>query len=258
MSKEAIHLSPIERELRFSKWCEREGINMFLFDLDDTICSTRQVFTDEMNNAYDYLSQKVPSVPREQWREEIEDANNRLFEEYGVSPNRWNHVVDELKERHNLPREVSDMTRMIFQRIYTTPLVMLDGAEEELSFVKKIDMPIGIVTHAGQKWTWKKFNWLNLERFVNWDDIFMVDENGHKTTESWRDAIGYFGVEAKDCVVIGDSPRSDINPAWEAGVRHCFLVEDPNQWTVHNEAVPTEVKRVSSLAQIQEVVLQEI
>lgn len=37
-------LTPIEKELRFGSWCKKSGVARFLFDLDDTICGTREVF----------------------------------------------------------------------------------------------------------------------------------------------------------------------------------------------------------------------
>jgi FMN phosphatase YigB (HAD superfamily) len=243
MSTELRHLTPIEKELRCSQWCRSEGIKRFLFDLDDTICPTRSVFREVMSQAYDFLAANAPVVSREKWKEEVETTNNRLFEELGVNSNRWNHVVDELAGKYFLSEDIKQKTKQVFQLIYTTPLAMVEGAEAGLGFIKKMEIPIGIVTHAGLEWTWKKYNWLALRRFIEWDDVFIVDENKHKTSESWVQAIRYFGLSAEECAVVGDSPRSDINPAWEAGVRHCFLVEDPRQWSVHNQPVDPSVKK---------------
>lgn len=255
MQKEKYLLNPNERELCFVQWCKDEGIRRFLFDLDDTICPTRQVFREVMSQVYDFLAISVTVVSREKWREEVETINNRFFEQLGVNSNRWNHVVDELTEKYSLGEEIKQETKRIFQLIYATPLAMMKGAEEGLGFIKNVGVPIGIVTHASLDWTWKKYDWLDLGRFVNKDEIFIVDENGHKTSESWTQAIQYFGLVPEQCVVVGDSPRSDINPAREAGVRHCFLVEDPNQWSVHNQPVDQSVKKIGNLGQIVEALL---
>lgn len=256
MSKETGDLTPIEKEFRFNEWCQKEGVKRFLFDLDDTICPTRGIFREVMAQAYDYLALQVPTVSREKWKEEVEAVNNRLFEKLGVNSNRWNYVVDELSARYSLNGEVDQEAKRIFQLIYSTPLPMMEGAEEGLGFIKKVNVPIGIVTHAGQEWTWRKYNWLGLNRFVEWDDVYVVDENGHKTSESWKQAVGYFKLKPEECAVVGDSPRSDVNPAWEIGVRHCFLLEDPKQWSVHNQPVNPQVKRIGRLIQIPNVVLE--
>lgn len=256
MSREFADLAPIEKELHFGEWCKKEGIKRFLFDLDDTICSTIGVFRDVMAQAYDYLALQAPFASRDKWKEEVEAINNRLFEELGVNPNRWNHIVDELSLKYSLGEEISQETKRIFQLIYSIPLSISEGAGDGLAFIKKVGIPIGIVTHAGQEWTWRKYNWLGLDRFVEWDDVFVVDENGHKTSESWAQAIKYFGLKAEECAVVGDSPRSDINPAWEIGVRHCFLLEDPKQWSVHNQPVNPGVRRIGYLSQIPDVILE--
>lgn len=245
-----------ERETRFSEWCDKEGIKRFLFDLDDTICPTREVFRSIMSQAYGYLVDKAPTLSREEWQEEIETINNRLFEKLGVRSSRWDYVVDELDEKHTLGEGVVDEVKEIFQQIYTTPIPMFEGAEEGLGFIKNVGVPIGIVTHAGEEWTAKKYEWLDLGRFVDWESIYIVDEEGHKTSESWMQAIAHFGLEVGNCAVVGDSPRSDINPVWELGVKHCFLVNDSKQWTVHNQPVDNTVMRIDHLNQIPDVVFE--
>ena len=256
MSKEQLP-NPTERKTRFVQWCKDEGIEKFLFDLDDTVCSTREVFMDFMSQAYDHLASNAPHIAREKWEEEIKIINNRLFEKMGVSPNRWNLAVDELAEKYSLGGEINQETKRIFQLIYTTPLVLKNNAEEGLAFVKESEIPMGFVTHAGEAWTWKKYDWLGLNRFVSKNDFFIVDENGHKTSESWTQAIDYFGLAPNQVAIAGDSPRSDINPAWEVGVKHCFLVEDKNQWSVHKQPVHQNVKKISHLNQIAEAILEQ-
>lgn len=256
MSKEACGLTQVEMENGFREWGRRERIKRILLDMDGTICPTGKLFKIFMNQAYDLLSSRNPAVSRGMWKDEIEEINDHSFETYGVNPKRWDHVVDELTTRHSLSHDIGMETKHIFQQIYITPLSWLEGAEEGLEFFRRTGFPIGIVTHAGEAWTGRKYGWLGLDRYVKWDDIFLVDENGHKTTESWKQGIKYFKLMPVNCAAVGDSPRSDINPAWEAGVRHCFLVEDPDQWSVHNQSVDPRVYRIKSLNQIPRAVLE--
>lgn len=247
-----------DKETRFSEWCNREGIKRFLFDLDDTICPTKEVFRSIMSQAYDYLATEASVLSKEEWQEKIETVNNRFFEKLGVRSSRWNYVVDELGETYALDERIKEKAKAIFQQIYTTPVSMFEGAEDGLGFIKRTGIPIGVVTHAGEEWTAKKYEWLDLGRFVEREDIFIVDENGHKTSKSWMQAIQHFGLEVGDCAVVGDSPRSDINPVWELGVRHCFLVNDPKQWSVHNQPVDDSVRRIDRLDHIVDVVLGSV
>lgn len=245
----------VQLSQHFTDWCGKEGIKRVLLDLDDTYCSTSEVFREILSQVYVYLETNAPFLSRNEWKNQVQTTNNRLFEQMGVRKTRWNDVVDELAEKHALDRGVTCETKRIFQLIYTTPIQPKDGAEEGLSFLKETGVPLGIVTHANEYWTWMKYDWLRLDRFVKKDDFFIVDENGHKTVESWKQAIEHFGLTPSQCVVVGDSPRSDINPAWELGVRHCFLVEDDKQWSVHQQPVHDEVKVIKHLNQIAEAVL---
>lgn len=256
MSKELGLLTPIEKELRFNVWRKKNGIARFLFDLDDTICGTRKVFRNCMSTAYDFLAVNAPVISRDNWQKLIEETNNRLFEQFAVNPNRWNMVVEELAKLYELPAKVQEATKQIFSQIYLIPPEILEGVEQGLDFLVKVDTPIGIVTHAGEEWTWRKYNWLNLKRYVNWDDVFIVDEDKHKTSESWLRGVKYFGLKPVECAMAGDSPRSDINPAWEIGVRQCFLIKDPKQWTVHKQPVDKSVKKITNLSQIVDVIMK--
>lgn len=255
MSIEFGDLSPIERELHFSLVCKKEGIERLFFDLDGTICDTPRVIRMMEARVYDLLAENAPVLSREGWKGEVVTANDRLFETLAVNPIRWSCVVDELADKFGLDERISREAKRIFGLIYTTPIPMMEGAEEGLAFIKKSGLPMGIVTHADRSWTLMKYNWLNLRRFVDWDDVFVVDQDHHKTWMSWREAVGYFRLRAIQCAVVGDSPRSDINPAWEAGVRHCFLVESPSLWSVHDQPVDPSVYKISHLGQIAEAVL---
>lgn len=247
------YISPIEQELHFNQWAQKNGIKQFLFDFDDTICVTGKVFRESNSQVINFLATTNQTLTQDQWKKEVESIDNKSFEKYGVNSNRWNDVVDELADKHNLNLEARQTTKDIFQKIFNTPIEMLEGSEKTLQFITKIGIPIGIVTHASREWTWKKYNWLNLQRFLNWDDVFVINENGHKTHESWQDAIKYFHLNPQDCAVVGDSPRSDINPAQKAGVKHCFLIENPVPWSIHQQPVHPNTRVIKNLSQLIEI-----
>lgn len=244
---EAKSLSPIENELLFRKWNEKNGIELYLLDGDDTIWDIQGIFRKFLSESYGYLSQEVPLLSPKEWEAKIIEINNELFEKVGVNPNRWNLVMDRLSAEQNLPPNVSGKALDILKKIYLTPPDFLEGSEEGLEFLRKTQTPFGIVTHANNAWTWEKYQWLGLSRYLSWDNIFIVDENRHKTAESWKEAFAYFHVPAEKVAVVGDSPRSDINPAREAGARHCFLINNAKRWTIHNQPVDAEVITINSL-----------
>jgi len=250
MQVEFSHRSPIEKELSFSNWIKKEGIKRILLDLDDTICPTRSLFQWKIHDVCQFLYQAYPKKLPQHWKQEIQVINDQLFEKHGVNPNCWNFLVNDLKKANSISRDTTNKILKIFNSIYSTPLSFLPGAEDGLTFLKKTNQPIGIVTHANRDWTWKKYNWLGLDRFVDWDDVYVVDENGHKTADSWNNSINYFRLKPNECVGVGDSPRSDINPLMSIGVRHCFLIDDSNLWSIHQQPVDPSVRLINNLSQI--------
>lgn len=258
MQVELGHLSTTKKELLFRRWCDKRNIDCFLLDLDDTVCGTRRIFIHRTSQAADFLATNAPVLSRKRWKEAIETVNDRLFETLGVISQRWNHVIDELADQNKIPIHVRRGAKQILRRIYTTPPEMLDGAEAGLQFLRRVNMPFGIVTHANSKWTWKKYNWLGLQKYLDWNDVFIVGEHGHKTSESWVRAAQYFGLKIRRCAVAGDSPRSDINPAREAGAEHCFLVKDPTLWSIHQQPVDPSTHVIDHLGQLSEIGREEL
>jgi len=245
MAKEG--LSNIEKELRFRKWCSNKKIKRFLLDLDDTISLTGEVFSLKKSQCANYLAEYYSQLNSHQWLVLLNEYNNKYFESCGVNPNIWTGIISEIGKQYSLSRQVCQSAEEIIMGIYYTPLSFTPGAEKCLGFLKRADIQFGIVTHANIPWTDRKYQWLRLDRFIPRDAIYVIDENGHKTPERWREAIRYFNIKLNNCAVVGDSPRSDINPALENGVSHCFLVGDGNGWSIHNHEIKSPVNRISQL-----------
>ncbi len=258
MQTEARHISPIEQELLFRKWLDKRQINRILLDLDDTICATRKVFRYFLDQTYDLLAYSAPILDREGWKQVVADTESRMFEKYGVIPERLSYGIDEIGKTYSLAAEIQDRAKGILSQIFTTPVEMLPGAEKRLKFLKKSDRPIGVVTHNDPLVAWKKYNWLKLNRYIDWDEVFLVAPRGHKTAESWKEGSDYFRTTLERCLIGGDSPRTDINAAMAGGARHCILVRDPLQWSVHQQPVDPSVYIVDNLAQIAELGREEL
>jgi FMN phosphatase YigB (HAD superfamily) len=235
---EEFAVSPIEQELAFGVWCREKGIKRILFDGDDTLWHIVPIFRGQMEKCYDLLAD-TGVMTRKEWKKKVTAINDELYEKGGVNPERFNLIVERLAESYPIDNIIQKRAKNILAEIYQIPPKFVEGTEKGLEFLKKVGIPIGVVTHANENWTWRKYReWLKLDRFLNWDDIFIVDENGHKTKESWRMSMEYFKVSPRNCLGVGDSPRSDINPLLELGVNHCFLMQNQYEiWSIHQQPV---------------------
>lgn len=243
------YLSPIEHELYFKKWCKDHGVERFLLDGDDTIWGMAGIFREFMDECSGYLSTNAPVMTRDQWRKNIQKVNDALFETHGVNPKRWESVMMQLASESGLTGAVRDGATDILMQIYQTPPRFLEGSEEGLDFIRRVGIPFGIVTHANEEWTRNKFGWLRLNRFMDWENVYMINEDGHKTAERWGEAMSYFDTAPVNCAVVGDSPRSDMEPVYKIGVENFFLIDNGGiVWPVHDRPIDPRTIRIANLS----------
>jgi phosphoglycolate phosphatase-like HAD superfamily hydrolase len=245
---ERLCITDIEHELRFCSWLKQNKISKILFDLDDTVCQTKHVFRQQMSECVEIFGCEIDL--KNEIRQDLVKTNNRIFEIHAVNPEKWSYVVSELQKRWQFSDEALKKALDALNQIYEIPLSFCPGVEKAFGFLKKTQTDYGIVTNANKLWTWKKYQWLDLQRFLSWDDIYIVNENSHKIAQSWFDAASYFQTEPQFCAVVGDSPRSDMC-ASRVGFKHLFLVgADDDRWVVHNTDLPSVVTKLDSAADI--------
>jgi|GEM_PF-3002582 len=224
------------KQNNFKQWCDKRGISFFGFDADDTLWETIPIFVKQMDKCFDYLSTELPVLSKQKWKERIELINNRLFETISVNPNRWKYVLDEALANIPLPEKTQIKALEILMKIYKTKPKIFKNTIKTIRFIKECGIGVGVITHANEKWHLNKMKWTGLDKVIDKSNAYVVDENGHKTAESWESALSSFGVSPINCVVVGDSPRSDIIPAREIGAKETILVRKPDahRWSVQN------------------------
>lgn len=241
MARQIEKLSGAENCFWIRQWAKANSIERIFLDLDDTITPTGEIFIAKMNTCYDFLTTYIPGYPRDQIRSELETINNQAFETHAVNPRRWHQVVAEFARRHpEVNEKAQEYCLAKLGEIYTTPPRWADGAEETLTILRGTTIPLAIITHANEIWTWSKYSYLSLDRFLQKTDVYIVDENIHKTAEEWLVAANHYAIRPSRLAVIGDSIRSDIQPAAAIGVRHKFWIKNDRRWVVHELETPPE------------------
>lgn len=253
MQVEALgRLSPIEEELAFRRWCDLVGVRKVLLDYDNTISATPGVFRFWMEKCCRYLEDGT-GMSWKTWLEELKIESDARFTTMSVNPERWNASMEGLQTRFGLAEALVRGGSEILAQIYLTPIPMLSGAEEGLRFLRRIGIPIHIVTHAGEGWTKKKFRWHGMDRYFSFDrDVYTVDVNGPKNCQSWQDAADYFRVDMRKVMVVGDSQKADIVASIEAGVpAGQTVLVDGLDWKLHQvNDLPNEVMRINNLGEL--------
>lgn len=231
----------------------RMGIEAVLFDLDDTLIYTSEIFRYWMNQ---YATEVVrvmgvsakggfAALGDEKLRERLRVINDEEYLVSGVNPMRWREVVARLGDEYGGHRALVE-SLPILMKIYTTVPRRREGAKQLLELGRGIGIKQGLVTHANVEWTyWKiqKLGWWNY-----FDSVTIADENKHKNIEDWRRAMTALGVDPEHCLVVGDSLKGDVQAGSKLGAKTVWL---PSPWSMFREGeVPIETMEIGEIKQL--------
>lgn len=213
---------------------DKLGIKLILFDLDDTLVDTHVIFREKINQYFSYVSARYPDIDRQELETRGREINDRLFLKYGVNPKRWQEVNEELITIYGLDKKETFYAGANYlQEIYTTVPKLKEGVPDILKDFRAAGVRIGLVTHASVNWT--NFKVDNLALRTYFEDIIIIDENGHKTSTQWEKAISHFKEKPKNTLVVGDNVKGDMIAAREAGVKYLVWYSQGSQWKLYRE-----------------------
>jgi putative hydrolase of the HAD superfamily len=137
-----------------------------------------------------------------------------------------------LCQSHDRPveDEVSAAVWEIGQAVIEYPIVLLDGVAETLA---RLSGPcrLLLLTKGDRENQESKLARSGLGHLF--DGVHIVPE---KDAEVIRGLLAHYGLEPEQTWMVGNSPRSDINPALEAGIGAIY-VPHPNTWQLEHEEI---------------------
>jgi putative hydrolase of the HAD superfamily len=169
--------------------------------------------------------------------ERIADAVEReRIPQVGYAPEEFARSLviayQRLCESHDRPieDEVSDAVWEIGQAVIEYPIVLLDGVAETLTRLSG-RCRLLLLTKGDREVQESKVARSGLVHLF--DGVHVVPE---KDAEVIRGLLARYGLEPERTWVVGNSPRSDINPALEAGIGAIY-VPHPNTWELELEEI---------------------
>jgi putative hydrolase of the HAD superfamily len=153
----------------------------------------------------------------------------------------------QLCERHHRPfrDEVAAAAMEIGQRPAKYPIVLLEGVEETLRQLSE-RYRLLLLTKGDQAVQEDKLGRSDLGHFF--DAVHVVAE---KDADVFRELIETYDLQRGRTWMVGNSPRSDVNPAVEAGIGAVY-VPHPNTWSLEVEDV-VDSERVTVLRSFGEL-----
>ncbi len=204
-------------------------IQLLMLDADDTLWESGLFFE---RTEHDFLGLMEALGHR---RDDVRRIVHRLDVErlaltgYGARP-----YIDTLKTIMNdlvpsPPPWVQKSMKDLETALLYHPLILLPGVFDTLMTIKKMSIPMIVYTMGEPDHQLDKFNRSGLTALVEECCVVPV-----KTPESLRKLLEDKTTDASACVLVGNSPRSDINPALTNGVRAVHVVKD-RTWAAERE-----------------------
>ncbi len=244
-----MNLNEREREqIAFNEFLKIRGIRVALFDFDDTLIKTNEIFGRQFDTFIKHLVERSPDRNPNDLREHLTRVSSAVYLNHGVNPKVWNMVVEGMEGVLESPGSCTGGLQH-FMDIYTIVPEFQEGAEDTLQAFSSAGSKMGLVTHANPEWTDFKLTNLNMRRYFAPEHIIIADQDRHKGAEDWQTAMERFQVRGEEVIVVGDSLMNDIHSADAAGIQHKVWI--PSSWKTRNQGEVPEgtivVDRISNL-----------
>ncbi len=223
------------------------GIKAILFDFDDTLIYTQELFIKYMDEYIEVVALET-GLDRKVVREDVERLNDEEYKQMGVNPERWCVVAERMAREREGYGESAIRNLYVLGKIYTDEPRVKEGARAVLQILSDMGIKMGMVTHANVDWTWRKMAKVKMVDFF--DAIVIADENKHKGVEHWLSVMEELGVTPEECLVIGDSLGGDIIPTAKVGARTMWL-HTGSSWSMYRTGeIPESTVHLDQINQV--------
>jgi putative hydrolase of the HAD superfamily len=218
-----------------------------IFDADDTLWENNIYFEEAFDRFYEYLAHS--SMSQTEVRavlDEIEMTNAKIHG-YGSKNYARNLAVcyRHLAERHIAEADLKAVQEFAHQ-ILEKPIELIDGVAETVAQLSERHS-LTIFTKGDQEEQKLKIDRSGLGRYF--EHAAIVKE---KNQAAYVDLAEQRQFDRAHTWMIGNSPKSDINPALAAGLNAVF-VPHPRTWSLEHAEVPQNHPRLLKVERIREL-----
>ncbi|HEX4203904.1 MAG TPA: HAD family hydrolase [Ktedonobacteraceae bacterium] len=215
-----------------------------LIDADDTLWENNIYFEQAIHEFIELLNHSTLTPA------EVRVVINEVERTMGYGTASFTQSLVETYHRL-AEHDVSDADilhiRKLGEQIVEQPLVLLDGVQETLTYLLSRHHRI-LLTKGDEEEQLLKVDRSGLKDYF--EHILVVPE---KDVETYQRVVNELALEPTQTWMIGNAPRSDINPALAAGLNAVF-VPHPHTWSVEHQDIDRagtgkllEIKRFAEL-----------
>jgi putative hydrolase of the HAD superfamily len=204
-----------------------------LIDADDTLWENNIYFERAFDDFVDFLAHSTLTAAEvRDVLNEIELVNSRIHG-YGSKNFGRNlqQAYEHLAEREIRPDDLNHILSLA-ERILEQPIELIEGVEQTLSeLAARHELTLFTKGHPEEQRL--KVDRSGLAQYFAHTAIVR-----EKDTGAYRRLVSERGISPEETWMIGNSPKSDINPAIEAGLG-AVLVPHPHTWVLEHQDLKT-------------------
>ena len=218
-----------------------------IFDADDTLWENNIYFEEAFDRFCNYLNHSaLDPVQIRSVLDEIESVNAKI-NGYGSKNFAINlqTCLQHLAERQISQQDLTTVSAFA-TAILAKPMELIDGVQETIAKLSEFHT-LTIFTKGDKDEQQIKVDRSGLGKYFR--HIGIVKE---KNREAYLHLAADQGFDQDHTWMIGNSPKSDINPALAAGLKAVY-VPHPRTWSLEKEAIPAQHPRLLQVEKISDL-----
>jgi putative hydrolase of the HAD superfamily len=229
---------------------------LVIFDLDDTLIDTSDLYWKVREEFIDLF--KTDIIARESIRDIFESEDSKNMVTMGFSPYRYgvtmNNVVDLLNNQKSLKNsiEIKERIKVISNKILFEIPSLIDGALDVLKILKAKQVELALLTRGSLEVQMRKIWHHKLDKYFK-----KIKVVAKKDDHEFSRIISEMHATRQNSWIIGDSIKSDINPALQINSNAIQVIykHEHYNWLQEHDAVPinNSFKTASSLLNVLEI-----
>jgi putative hydrolase of the HAD superfamily len=216
---------------------EQNGAQTLLIDADDTLWENNIYFERAIATFISFLDHREHTP--EQVRLVLNDVERDSIVKHGYGLHSFAHSLVETFEKLSaepVTPELHERIRSFAYQIAEHPMELIAGVPETLDYLSGRHHLI-LMTKGNPAEQAGKVERSGLKEY-----FAAVEIVAEKDEATYRSVMAKYALDADETWMVGNSPKSDINPALAAGLHAVFVPHD-NTWILEHEelaAAPRE------------------
>ncbi|HUS18673.1 MAG TPA: HAD family hydrolase [Terriglobales bacterium] len=212
------------------RFAERQTL---LIDLDDTLCENNVYFERAIADFITFLDHQEHT--REQVRLVLNEVERESIMKHGYGLHSFAHSLVDCFERLSINPVTPELHQTIWgfaHKIAEHPMEIIPGVPETLEYLAKRHQLI-VMTKGNLTEQAGKIERSDLKHFFT-----AVEVVAEKNVPTYREIVEKYALVKAETWMVGNSPKSDINPALGVGIHAIFIPHDQT-WILEHEELAT-------------------